>query len=507
MQNTSLSTSMSSFSLIDQASLDEFLVLQPGSSRSQEVTEMAQRLSVLFNREIFNKKVSEDLLNLIEYIGLKVHDNCLDHLINIRNSSGHSIDVLVNRIHTHVIAENSEEALRLIQFITELVIFCCYPNISPLSPDRIFTILEQAIISPQKSMLRALLNDNLYFGASTTIFQKIILLSHLNFCKAKYVYVLRNNPTFHQLFNSEHLPLYLMNCNIHLTQMFGESCLGASHNTLMQSRCASINELLFVLKYSISHVEKSISATDAASLQEPAFASLLGTPMSKHAYIEKKQTQINNILKNLLDNPHNRTTSREVQELTQKWNGAMQHLALILNPNRLVVPTAAGTFGLARAGANSFLPGEPSLSSSKLNDISSEELYNIEEQLFACKMSRHVGEMTDLNSSDRTISISEIWKQVFFAGGCFIRKSNYSTLLGRYGHLMACYATVQMGRQIFLHRDPLNNAEQSFTLDEMDDHFKIMNSPCVLVQDIDTAHFDDAEKWVALFRNQLFIND
>ncbi|MCE5317607.1 MAG: hypothetical protein LLG04_09660 [Parachlamydia sp.] len=383
--------------------------------------------------------------------------------------SHESISNLLKTISARLQQETTAEALKKKRILTEIVVLSCIHPILDnsrlivLSPQRLLYILERI----EQNFLFEELLSIVPFGDTlnvpSAIYQKLLRLSRLNF-NAEQMQKFESDSLACKIFNSPHLRNFLFHA-IHVPQIARQTCVGASHNHLFQSRCATIAELMSVAESAVALACLNFNQCPQAVLDNPAYEVQIGTAPSVRSYIEMTIKEVQDKLEKIRQGANTLATQPSVnldavRRLTTACNFAMQQLEAVLNPKKLVILSTqvlpqfykvSAVLSSVATTATAWMPGQPTTAARFEHAIDHEPIKILHGRLFQLPRLQSLGEeevQIDIGAALKAnkISILEIRKQLLYYGGAIIVER---------GHAYACFAITVEGEPHFLVRDSM----------------------------------------------------
>lgn len=410
------------------------------------------------------------------------------------------------------------DAAKKRQALTELLVFSTVQikfddhGIFRICPAKLAQFLNEA--QADTAYIETLIQPPLSIGLSSeaTVFQKLLCISHLNFSPEHRMKV-RNDPLVQAVLNNPNLKFFLMAGSSLINQCFKESCVGTSYNQLLQSKCGSVAELLYIARESIRVLRYTLEREDLKTeLQQPAHDVLIGAAPTKKEYaesvIKRIEQKFSDISKHIFEKIQNsRILISDIKKIIATINYILQDLEAVFDPINPVITSTlpiienynlSSIISSAATNIYQLVPNQPTTSSRGKTSYSSEHISKIGQSLFSCRPMIPIGKgeaQFNLNSAiNKELPIDSIWNLLFQHGGGVFRLTNRSmeklfdqmlggTLGSGCGHAVALFSIYHQGEKAFLRKDPLGE-EKIETLKEVKTFIKKFDYLFILIQPI-----------------------
>jgi len=370
------------------------------------------------------------------------------------------------------------------QFVSEMIAYTLHPPMLGngtalrfLSFDKLLALLQT------KDLFEKV--DPRYFAEDTTIDQKLLLLSYLNFTDPKKL--LKEGSLSNKMLGSIHLHTFLIHHHLHAPQTYRQTCIGAAHNLHFQRHSGTIAELLFIAQNTMDYIEDSLSKIPSEKKQEPAYTTYVGKAPTKEEFVttilkeaKKRITELETQVEKLMTPPEKNT--KEIATLSRQWNFIMQDLETILDPEKPRIYSSqlfpdqyyvSALFSVVFTGLGQFMPAGAKLSDrwislnrEKLKDVSKRE-FGMSEKKLVYKHSYNDSDAPTLNE----LKGGKLWKQVHDLGGAFI---DYTSISGQHttGHTVYVEAVLIQDAEMFILYDSMAASTKKMDAKQFEDSLK-----------------------------------
>lgn len=370
--------------------------------------------------------------------------------------------------------ENSPDFRKMQKIITEIVVFALFPPL--LKDGTSLTLFNQ---SKLLTLLKdpALINKiSLNYFENPTIYQKILMFSHLNFSNEAILRELREERLFNAIANSPSLPLFLLGNRTHSPQVYRQTCIGTAHNLYFQRHCGTLAELLMLSKKTKEEIENRLSLMSEGERKAPAYEVNSGIAPSKEDFVrnvlKKTEMGLQEIEKAAFQlATKENCSSKEIVDLVQKWNFRMQDLETIYNPkapriyNEQYLPHyyyLSAALSEISNQLEKIFPNSP-LNQARWKSLNKEDMQELGEKCLG-SLSREPIYGHEYSEVDaplfQEISGEKIWKRVRENNGCLLDFLDFGGRQASSGHTILVTAEFDGEKKFFVLYDPMKSKEE-----------------------------------------------
>ena len=372
------------------------------------------------------------------------------------------------------------------KLVSHLVLLALYPLTLkngacyfPLSFDKIKACLKQL-----DQPLSTRIDPRFFQNDAIRVEQKLYLLSQMNL-PFSLVKSINQSPLHQEMYQSFHLSDFLLGHQVHVPQLYRQTCISTAFNHYFQKRLPTIVEMIEIAQRSIAYVTEKLENLSKDVLEEAAYTVKNGSAPTKQEYGKMLLDQIKtnfDVLatqgkETLFDN---KISPEKIANLTIKWNFLMQQIAMLLDPanpkvfhyqyfpNNYKVSAVLAEF----IGRVKLLVSNGPDSSQYWRSIYRSDLATLGKKMFAFNdiqmIFRNPFQDPSIGPLLKNISIDQIWEHVSHNNGAMIDQMPLE--LGDTGHSFYAEASFHkkngVDEQVFILYDSMSDRAKRYSLEE-----------------------------------------